>query len=135
MRSPVRSLVVAAALGVGALGSLAAGAPGAVRAQEAYCPTVSAVQQLSGWGDSVTQSVAVPAGLLTVAASYEGDSNFAVWVHDVGGGAFEFGDSDLLVNEIGSYDGQSLTRIVQTATLVFEVTASGPWTLDLTVMR
>jgi hypothetical protein len=135
MRVPVQSLVIAAALAAGGMASLSGAIPASVFAQEAYCPVTSAVQQLSGAGDTVTQAISAPAGLLTVAATHQGGSNFAVWVHDVGGGALEFGDRDLLVNEIGDYDGQVLVRLEQTATLVFEVTADGPWALDLTVMQ
>ncbi|MGI9252963.1 MAG: hypothetical protein ACR2J8_04400 [Thermomicrobiales bacterium] len=129
----IRSLALVAALGFAGVVTMAHGAPAI--AQESACPTTLAVQQLSGTGDTVTQPISVPAGLLTITGSHQGQSNFAVWVYDLNGGGLEFGDSDLVFNEIGAFSGQQLEKIGQTSTLVFEVTADGPWVLDLSVIQ
>jgi len=124
----VRKAALVAALGVAGMALAGMGRPAV--AQEAACPVTQAVQQLSGTGDTVTQPVSVPPGLLTISGSYQGDDNFAVWWYDMNG------DRDLVFNEIGSYSGQQLVAVEQTTTLVFEVTAGmGSWSLDLTVMQ
>jgi hypothetical protein len=71
---------------------------------------------LDGRGDSVIALTRPTSGLLTTNIRHEGSRNFAVWA---------YGDStDLLVNEIGRYKGESL---VPAGTLLFEVQADGRW--------
>jgi hypothetical protein len=123
-----RGAIVVGALALGALLPLGASAPAV--AQEAACPVTQAVQQLSGTGDTVTQAISVPAGLLTFTGTYQGSDNFIVWAYGVDG--FQ----DLIFNEIGSYDGQQLIALDEPATLIFEVTAgAGTWQLDLNVIQ
>ena len=129
MKHTMCKVALMAAIGVAGMGAAMQGTP--VAAQESACPVTQAVQQLSGVGDTVTQPVSVPAGLLTISGSYQGEENFIVWWYDLNG------NRDLVFNEIGSYGGQHLVSVEATTTLVFEVTASGggSWSLDLSVMQ
>ena len=51
--------------------------------------------------------------------SHDGDSNFAIWAWGVAG-------RDLLVNEIGAYDG---TVLVESGLSIWDITADGNWTV------
>jgi hypothetical protein len=73
------------------------------------------VASVSGSGDDV---VAMEVSSPTMDITHHGESNFVV---------LAFTDSrDLLVNEIGAYDG---TVRSPTGTVVFQITADGDWTL------
>lgn len=118
-----RSLVLAAALAVAAVGSGGI----AATAQEA-CITAIPAGSLSGGGDAVSDPIAMPAGLLRFDASFRGTGNFVIWAYDT------YGNRELIVNEIGAYDGQKLLQLDQDTTMLLEVTADGPWSIDLTSM-
>jgi hypothetical protein len=81
---------------------------------------------LSGTGDSVVDSPWTEGpGLLQI--SYSGGSNFAIWNYDSNGEKI-----DLLVNTIGSYEGTvPLDFADDERTTRFEVTASGPWEIEI----
>ncbi|RBY79797.1 hypothetical protein DQ238_09120 [Geodermatophilus sp. TF02-6] len=69
-------------------------------------------------GSAVVLVTGVAQGLTSVTLTHQGESNFAVWA---------YGDSrDLLVNEIGSYTGETL---LPPGTVVLEVQADGPWSI------
>lgn len=119
----VRSLAFAAALAVAAV----AGGGGAAMAQGA-CITAVPAGSLSGGGDAVSDPIAVPAGLLRFDASFRGTGNFVIWAYDTDG------NRELIVNEIGAYDGQKLLQLDRDTTMLLEVTANGPWSIDLTGM-
>jgi hypothetical protein len=51
--------------------------------------------------------------------SHQGSGNFAIWAYSEDG-------TDLLVNEIGTYTGESL---LADGTFVLEITADGSWTI------
>jgi hypothetical protein len=73
-------------------------------------------EPLTGHGDGVILLTSPPEGLTTTTIRHDGRANFAVWA---------YGDTtELLVNEIGRYNGESL---VPAGTLVFEITADGDW--------
>ena len=77
--------------------------------------------KLSGKGDDVVL-MDPPTGLFeTATIKHAGESNFAVIAYASDG-------SDLIVNEIGSYTGQV---VLPDATLLFEVTADGSWTIAI----
>ncbi|GAA3737025.1 hypothetical protein HDA32_005494 [Spinactinospora alkalitolerans] len=76
--------------------------------------------EVSGTGHDVLLFAEESAGLQTVAATHAGEGNFAVWAYGE--------DSDLLVNEIGSYDGEVL---MPTDTAVIAVEADGEWSMAL----
>lgn len=61
-------------------------------------------------------------GLTTVTITHSGESNFVVW-------AYGERNTDLLVNEIGSYSGRT---ILPSWALVLEIEADGAWTITAT---
>jgi hypothetical protein len=77
--------------------------------------------RFNGSEPTVTDSFAVPAGLLTVTASHEGDGNFSVLAYSPDG--YE----ELLFNEIGPFSGQSALEVDPESTLVLDVEANGAW--------
>lgn len=58
--------------------------------------------------------------LLVATISHDGSSNFAIESHSADG------DRDLLVNEIGSYDG----TVRMSDAVALEINADGNWTID-----
>jgi hypothetical protein len=74
---------------------------------------------LTGEGDDVViVADGLQPGIAPVTFAHEGDGNFAVWA---------YGDeSALLVNDVGSYTGETL---VPAGTVVVDVTANGPWSM------
>lgn len=72
-----------------------------------------------GTGDSVVIVDGVADGLTPVTLTHDGESNFAIWA---------WGESypDLIVNDIGAYDG---TTLLPDGSLVLQVTADGAWTI------
>lgn len=75
----------------------------------------------SGTGDGVS-GFFIPPKQEAWEISHNGDSNFAVWAHCVGG-------SDLIVNEIGSFSGSTIIRF-EKGPCLWEVNADGSWSLE-----
>lgn len=71
-------------------------------------------------GDSVLIVDGVAGGLTSVTLTHDGESNFAIWA---------WGESypDLIVNDIGAYDG---TTLLPDGSLVLQVDADGTWTIS-----
>jgi hypothetical protein len=57
-------------------------------------------------------------GLAPVTFVHDGDGNFAVWSYGT--------STDLVVNEIGPYNGETL---LAEGTILIDVQASGPWSM------
>ncbi|MBA3688122.1 MAG: hypothetical protein H0W81_04775 [Chloroflexi bacterium] len=74
---------------------------------------------LTGVGDDVVRVAGALDGLTTVRITHDGESNFAVFGYSGSG-------TDILVNEIGAYDGEVL---LADDTLLLEVTADGNWSV------
>lgn len=81
--------------------------------------TWSPSSSLSGAGDDVLRLVPAASGLKVVALKHSGESNFAIWGYGSGGSA-------LLVNEIGSYSGETT---LGSGTSLVQVTADGSWSM------
>lgn len=81
--------------------------------------------RLSGNGDDVV-SFSKPSGPAMVKITGAGDSNFAVWAISPNGDR-----NNLLVNTIGNYSGSLTLDIRGEQTSRFEVTADGPWTIEV----
>ena len=91
---------------------------------------IPAIQSFSGVGDSVI-SCALSSGNNIFEFTHLGRSNFAVWIYDGNG------DRDLLVNEIGRYEGTTFLRggdgfgdLVPGA-CILEITADGSWNAEI----
>lgn len=78
------------------------------------------LKEFSGYGDYVTDICSIESG--TYQFTHSGKSNFAVWIYTTSG-------RDLLVNEIGNYDGKKIVRIPDNSRAFFVITASGNWTI------
>jgi hypothetical protein len=84
---------------------------------------------LSGSGDDIVDFAGFPdSALMGVHIVGSGSSNFAVWNLDAAGEPI-----DLLVNEIGRYEGRHLVGIsdLEAPTAGFEINANGPWTIEV----
>lgn len=83
----------------------------------------------TGSGDTILQ-LELPAGPNSVGIAtmtHSGSANFAVWSLDE-----NLNQTDLLVNEIGSYAGTVPFNLeVGTRITAFEISADGPWTVTL----
>lgn len=83
----------------------------------------------SGSGDTILQ-IELPAGPDSIGIatmSHSGSSNFAVWSLDA-----NLNQSDLLVNEIGSYAGTVPFNLSSSEQITaFEISADGPWAVTL----
>jgi hypothetical protein len=79
----------------------------------------AATEAASGTGDDVVVYRSSPD---TARLTHGGKSNFAVWGHGTSG-------SDLLVNEIGAYQGTVMLPTSAGSALIMKVTADGKWTM------
>jgi hypothetical protein len=102
-----------------------------ITADGAWTVEVKSVELVRQWDDGVEGTgddvVLVTTSPQTVALHHSGERNFAIWFHDgLGGG------SDLLVNDIGSFDGTVPLRSPTgdgAVMGVLEITADGPWSV------
>lgn len=70
-------------------------------------------------GDSIVIVAGVADGLTPVTLTHDGESNFAIW-------AWGESSPDLIVNDIGTYDG---TTLLPDGTVVMQVDADGNWSI------
>ncbi len=85
----------------------------------------------SGYGDDVSSKFTLEAGITIITMAHRGDSNFAIKLLDNTGGLV-----DLLVNEIGVFDG-SVAKGVRADNIIgarpgihlLDITADGDWTV------
>ena len=87
----------------------------------------------SGGGDGIIGPVMLNAGTIPLKATHDGSSNFAIKVFSADGE-----DMDLVVNEIGEYQGSNAIRVQKNAIIglspgvhVVVVTADGEWKVDI----
>jgi hypothetical protein len=83
-------------------------------------------QTFSGSGPEATAMVYLASGLTTFKMTHDGSGNFAIWLLDSSGQYV-----DLLVNEIGTFDGSKATGIRTAGAYLFGVEADGNWTLEI----
>ena len=101
------------------------GPPGILTAPASHFPATLPVT-LGGEGQQVSSFFEMEAGLAIFRLTHDGRSNFAVWLIDSQGQRVE-----LLVNEIGSFDGSTAIGIDQTGVHILDVTADGNWTVSI----
>ena len=75
----------------------------------------------AGKGDYVTGLCSLSSGAWKF--THDGKSNFAVWIYTTNG-------RDLLINEIGKYDGKKMVIVPAGSYVFFEITADGNWTIQ-----
>ena len=87
-----------------------------------------------GTTDTITDPFMVQEGVVRVDAEYGGDGNFAVWIYGPAG------SRDLVINEIGPYQGEKVIDVagdqglaigVRAGEVFFEVTGDGPWRISV----
>ena len=99
------------------------------RAIATLMPTPTSAS-FSGNGDDVVQC-SLSEGIQTFEMTHNGTANFGIWIYDDAGG------QDLLVNEIGSYEGKQAIRVgsgfldLSPGPCVLEITADGEWSIEI----
>jgi autonomous glycyl radical cofactor GrcA len=81
---------------------------------------------LSGTGQEATSKFSLEKGLSIFRMSHDGDSNFAIWLLDDEGDKVE-----LLVNEIGSFDGSKAVGIKKHGDHLLDISADGKWAITI----
>jgi len=94
-------------------------------------PTPTPVtQSFSGDGHRAISPIQLDEGLTIVTLTHTGSSNFAVWLLDSNGE-----NVDLLVNEIGSFDGSTALGIEVAGAYALDITADGAWTIKIEQLK
>ena len=81
---------------------------------------------LSGTGQEATSKFSLEQGLSIFRMTHDGDSNFAVWLLND-----EEDKVDLLVNEIGEFDGSKAVGIKNQGDYILDISADGRWTITI----
>jgi hypothetical protein len=81
---------------------------------------------LSGTGQEATQKFALEKGLSIFRMTHDGDANFAIWLLDNEGDRIE-----LLVNEIGEFDGSKAVGIKNQGDYILDISADGRWAITI----
>ena len=79
----------------------------------------------NGSGQQTTELFSTEKGLKTVKMTHSGSSNFIVYLQDKSGNKLE-----LLVNEIGPFDGSKAVKIARDGIYLFDVEAEGNWQIS-----
>lgn len=87
-------------------------------------PEPEPVHNFSGHGQQVTPLFTLTEGLAIFRMTHDGNSNFIVWLEDDEANLVE-----LLVNEIGSFDGSKSVHIGNTVRYLLDILADGDWTV------
>lgn len=83
------------------------------------------LNSFSGVGQQATELFSTNKGLMKVEMNHSGSSNFIVYLLDNSGNELE-----LLVNEIGPFDGSKAVRIPKDGIYLFRIEADGEWQVD-----
>jgi hypothetical protein len=84
----------------------------------------------SGVGQEASQKFTLTEGLSIFTMKHSGASNFAIWLMDSNGQ-----NVDLLVNVIGDFDGAKAVGISKPGDYLLDISADGPWTIDISQPR
>ncbi len=75
---------------------------------------------LTGKGDYVSEIISATTGTWHI--KHNGKRNFIIWVYTTEG-------RDLLVNDIGKYDGRKLISVPKGSSILLVITADGEWSI------
>lgn len=89
-------------------------------------PAEPSVIQLSGAGQQASQKFTLESGLSIFRMTHSGQSNFQVWLLDDSGQRI-----DLLVNEIGPFNGAKAIGIERQGIYILDISADGQWTVKI----
>ena len=81
--------------------------------------------EISGSGDRV-KKIQLNKGIAIFNLKYSGKRNFIVWLKDAEGK-----DIELLVNDIGSYNGEKTATLKKDGTYILEIHSAGSWTINV----
>ncbi len=82
---------------------------------------------LSGTGDSVTKSIHLKKGPAIFDLNHNGDANFIIKLFNETTGSLV----DILINEIGYFEGETLFGVRSEGNYVLNVTADGNWDINV----
>lgn len=83
-------------------------------------------QRLSGAGPRASRFLRFDSGVVRFAMTHNGEGNFAIELYDATGDYV-----DLLVNEVGPFDGSKVVTIDQAGLFILNITAGGRWTIAI----
>lgn len=100
--------------------------------EETPTPTIETITEpdpieLSGHGPEATQTFELEEGLSIFTMEHNGNSNFIIWLMDGTTGQ----NIDMLVNEIGSFDGSTAIGITSDDEYLLNIKADGSWTVTI----
>jgi len=81
---------------------------------------------LSGNGKEATSFFELEKGLSIFEMKHDGDHNFIIWLYKDDGDRI-----DLLVNEIGEFDGSTVIGIDESGSYLLDITADGNWQISI----
>jgi hypothetical protein len=92
-------------------------------------PNVSQSVPISfrGMGQQASPFFTLKPGLAIFKMTHDGESNFDIWLLDSKGNKVE-----LLVNEIGTFNGSKAVGIKEGGTYILDIDADGNWKIDIT---
>jgi PKD repeat protein len=89
-------------------------------------PSPGTTKNFSGTGQQVTPLFHLSAGRAIFRMTHSGSSNFIIWLED------DTADLvDLLVNEIGSFNGSTSSHIEASGLFMLDIKADGAWTVTI----
>lgn len=94
--------------------------------QPRYATAPGIPKTITGDGETASDPVYLEKGLVRFEMSHDGDSNFAAWLLDSKGNK-----KDLLVNEIGEFDGSKAVKISSSGVYLLDIAADGGWEIDI----
>lgn len=86
----------------------------------------SVPKTLSGRGQQASEFITLNSGLKTFKMKHTGQGNFGIWLLDSSGEKVE-----LLVNEIGSFDGSKAIGISTSGIYILDISADGEWSVSI----
>ncbi|NQE52231.1 hypothetical protein C5S29_01460 [ANME-1 cluster archaeon GoMg3.2] len=89
-----------------------------------YAPPVP--KTLKGKGQQASEMFHLDKGLARFEMTHDGDSNFAIWLFDDEGDRI-----DLVVNEIGEFDGSKAVSIRKGGIYLLDISADGNWEISI----
>lgn len=94
--------------------------------QPKYASASSIPKTFAGEGEKASDPFYLEKGLVRFEMSHDGDSNFAIWLLDSKGNR-----EDLLVNEIGEFDGSKAIGVSSSDVYLLDITADGNWRIEI----
>ena len=81
---------------------------------------------LTGSGNTASEMFYLDAGLVRFGMTHDGSHNFIVWLLDSKGN-----NEELLVNEIGSFDGSKAIGVTKSGIYLLDISADGNWQISI----